>query len=836
MERKHLWQGAWITDEELPARLDNIFHSAAPVLAGSFPLEYFLDLCAAMHKDLSGKEEIYQQLLDRAVRTQGMTRDKAETLLAAIVDFIEPSHLRKKISRELGSDNPLAVERPDLREDHFESWAPLGILVHIAPTNVFTVGILCVIEGLLSGNINILKTSANQQQLPQLFFEALLSLDDRELLKPYIIILEVSSVQKDLLQRLIDTADVVSAWGSEEAISSIRAMTPRGVRFVAWGHKISFAYFSRECLQDTAAMKKVCEDVCLLDQNGCSSPQDVFIESDDFEELQSFAERFAEVLRDVSARSPRTVPDQVQQAEITTHLSITRTEEALGLTRVIQAGDYSWAVVADRRGGLGVSPLFRTVLIRPLPEPDIITTLHPMKGYLQTAALIAPKSRIIPLSRLLLGAGCLRIRAAGHMHDGYLGEPHDGVYALPSFMKRISVQLGDQLDSISTFTAFEEPYMPDLEDSPVMDKTGFQAMEIAPEYTDLTFKSGGSSGRTTYSCYTYDDYHALMNSCARGLFSAGLDPRTDRVMNMFAAGHLYGGFVSFFSILEQLGAPQYPMGVEEPLDKVGELMVEKNINTVLSLPSLIMELFAANKELFRTSPVISKIFYGGDHFSSGQQRYLKEEFGVKLIRAAAYGSNDAGPLGYQCSHCDTNEYHLLSDMQILEVFDLEDDLPAAPGTTGRLLFTSKRRRGQRIVRYDVGDTGFLHPAPCACGRLDPRFTLLGRSSDVFKAGGPFLSYADFCRHLREGFNYEALVQIVLEDEGTTTRILLRLETLPDLDPGKIKSYLLKAYRELTISVETLGVRFSVVSVPDEAFDSVPRSGKILHLVDRRGIA
>jgi len=831
--KKHLCYGTWTDDAGLERYLDEIAGQSASVLAAPFPLEYLLEICGRMERELSRGGPLYDRLLEQAAMTRGMTVDKARGMLATVIGFLAPDHLRRKLSRELGSETPLTVQRPDLREDHFESWAPLGILVHIAPTNVFTVGILCLIEGLLSGNINILKTSAGQKRLPQIFFEAFLSLDDRDLLKPYIMVVEVPSADQRLLQRIIDTADVVSAWGSEEAIAAIRAMTPQGVRFVAWGHKISFAYFAAECLQDTAAMEKVCRDVCLLDQNGCSSPQDVFVETDDFDELKRFAARFAEVLAGVSAVSPRTVPDQAQQAEITARVSVARTEEALGLTRVIQAGDFSWHVIAERRSGLGVSPLFRTVLVRPLPETDIITGLRPMKRYLQTAALVAPPSRIISLSRLLLAAGCLRIRSAGHMHESYPGEPHDGVHALPSFMKRISLQFADGLGSIGTLGAFEQPYVPDLGDSPVMGKEDFQAMEVAPQDVDLVFKSGGSSGRSTFSCYTYDDYHALMDSCAQGLFSAGLDPRTDRVMNMFAAGHLYGGFVSFFSILERLGAPQYPMGVDEPLDKVGELMVEHGINTVLSLPSLVMKLFAVNRELFKSSPVIDKVFYGGDHFSSGQLQYLREEFGVRLVRAAAYGSNDAGPLGYQCAHCAANEYHLLADVQVLEVFALDRDHPVPPGTTGRLLFTSKRRRGQRIVRYDVGDTGFLHAEPCGCGRTDPKFTLLGRSSDVFKAGGPFLNYDTFCRHLREGFGYEGQVQIVLENQGAGSGILLRLEPRPELDPGEVEAYLLSSYRELAISVRTLGVGLSVVRLPVEEFDCVTRSGKVLHLVDKR---
>jgi hypothetical protein len=42
-----------------------------------------------------------------------------------------------------------------------------------------------------------------------------------------------------------------------------------------------------------------------------------------------------------------------------------------------------------------------------------------------------------------------------------------------------------------------------------------------------------------------------MELAAEGLYAAGLEPKNDRVMNLFYAGSLYGGFTSFFTILEK---------------------------------------------------------------------------------------------------------------------------------------------------------------------------------------------------------------------------------------------------------------------------------------------
>ncbi|MDD2449686.1 MAG: acyl-CoA reductase [Sulfurimonas sp.] len=831
--QKHLWQGEWISDETLLNNIENITSFIEPVLGRAFPLEYLLEISQKMHEELSSRGELFEKFVKLAMKTQDASKPKAEAMLDSIISFISKDGLEKKLIAELGSSNPFVIERTSMKEEHFESWMPLGTLVHIAPTNVFTVGVLCVFEGLLSGNINILKTSTNQNRLPQLFLEAFLEFDTKELLKPYIIILEVSSKQKELLQQIIDSADVVSAWGSEEAIKSVQNMTPQGVRFVAWGHKISFAYFAKEKIADRDAMRKVAEDICLLDQNACSSPQDIFVESSDFEVLKNFADSFASVLGEVSPKMPRTTPSSGAEAEISTVLSIAKTEEALGLTYVLRAKDFSWSVIADRRKSLGISPLFRTILIKPLEADEIISVLHPMKSYLQTAALVAPRERVVELSRRLFGAGCLRIREAGHMHDGYIGEPHDGVYALPSFMKKISLLLGDELDRVASFTEFEGSYTRELTNIPIMNKERFQSLEVPKELIDLVVKSGGSSGKPTYAYYTYEDYHAQMKATAYGLYSAGLDPKRDSAINMFAAGHLYGGFLSFHTILEYLKVPHYPMGIMEDTEVVGKLIVEHKINSILSLPTLIMKLFADNKELFKEHKVVKKLFFGGDHFPEEQIEYLKSEFGVELVRAAAYGSNDAGPLGYQCSDCASNEYHLLSSIQELEIFELDSEVKVEDGESGRLIFSSKKRKGQNILRYEIGDTGFINKEPCSCGRVETKYTLQGRSSDVFKAGGPFLHFNKFTDCLEVGFGYSGVSQILLTNEGIDMKLTLKVEDSIGVSGEDVSKYLLKNYEDLHLSCVELGLKLETLLVGSDEFEMVVHSGKIKHIIDKR---
>ena len=188
-------------------------------------------------------------------------------------------------------------------------------------------------------------------------------------------------------------------------------------------------------------------------------------------------------------------------------------------------------------------------------------------------------------------------------------------------------------------------------------------------------------------------------------------------------------------------------GIDD-LEEVAHTIVNQRVNTLLGMPFYLNNLFTQQADVLRAYKGVKKIFYGGEHMNAQLRQRLTEEFGVELIRAGAYGSNDAGPLGYQCPHCVGNVYHVLSQTQYLEIVDQEEDRPVAPGEAGRLIFTSLARRGQKVARYEIGDMGRWVTEPCPCSRQSPRFELLGRTGDLFRAPN-FFNYQTFCRVLAD---------------------------------------------------------------------------------------
>jgi phenylacetate-coenzyme A ligase PaaK-like adenylate-forming protein len=835
MLEPHLWQGEWIDDAELERRLSGFPEWAAAATRESLDPRVLLDAAQSYADQLRAKRGNYAALKECLVEAGTGTTVEIEALLAESAEFLDRENLETKLRRELGSTSPFLPARIMYRDSIFEAWAPLGLLVHVSPSNAPTAAPLSVIEGLLAGNVNFLKTSGSESLFPQLFLDGLDRCDASGALGRFVVAARIPSDRKEWLERVFSAADGIAAWGGEEALREIRRLAPASARVVEWGHKISFAYFAKDRLEDADALESVARESCLFEQQSCSSPQVVYLETDSWPEVEKFAERFAPVLDRVSRATPRLAPSAAESAEITLVTELARQEASFGRAKVVEDNDKSWRILLDIRPALAASPLFRTIWLKPLPRENIIPILRPMRAYLQTAGLSCALGDAAELSGLLFKAGVARVRRVGDMAGSYAGEAHDGVYALQRYCRRVSVQLGSGAEGLSSFADLRGDAPPSRPDKPkVMTKADFQAMKVDEKHAQLYFKSGGSSGEPRLSVFSYDDYHEQMRAGAEGLYAAGLDPLRDRSMNLFFSGGLYGGFLSVFSVLEELRAVHFPMAAQADLAMVADSIVKNKINVLLGMPSYMISLFEQQKDALRRGAKIDKIFYGGEHFNEAQRSFLKEKFDIRLIRSVGYGSVDAGPLGYQCRFCEGGTHHLHQRLQYLEILDPEKDEPVKGEAVGRLVFTSRARRGQSLERYDLGDVGHWLAAPCACGRAAPRFRLLGRSGDVFRIGTFFFNYQKFATILSERLGYAGAVQIVLDQDGLKEKITIRLSRDSAVDAAKARAALLESDHDLAEAVERDEVLLlEAIGVASDELEKTKGSGKLVRVVDRR---
>ncbi|XLM23389.1 acyl-CoA reductase, partial [Chromobacterium piscinae] len=60
-------------------------------------------------------------------------------------------------------ERPFSLRRRDYREPRFEAWRPLGLVLHVTPSNAALLPFLAALEGLLAGNVNWLRPSSSDQ-------------------------------------------------------------------------------------------------------------------------------------------------------------------------------------------------------------------------------------------------------------------------------------------------------------------------------------------------------------------------------------------------------------------------------------------------------------------------------------------------------------------------------------------------------------------------------------------------------------------------------------------------------------------------------------------------
>ncbi|MFD9269993.1 acyl-CoA reductase [Streptomyces goshikiensis] len=828
----HYWQGTFIGDEEAARRLATLPAAVEAVLAAPLDTETVLAACDALSHALADPAHPVRARLAPHLPAGGEA--DTEELLGELAAFLGRGALTRKLRRELGGTAPQRLNRPDAKETVYEAWAPVGLVAHIAPGNAATVAPLSLVEGLLAGNVNVLKTSGADTLLAQHLLAELAALDPTGALAERVIVLRFPSSREDWLRLMCAPADAVTVWGGEAAVEGVAAHVPAGCRLVEWGHKISFGYLTADAWADERALTGLAEDICLFEQQACSSPQVVYLDTEDTGELHAFADRLAAALAARPAPAEEEL-DPAEYAELTTTEHLARLEEHLGFTRVLAAPDGTWRVIADTRPALTASPLHRTVWVKPLPRKNLIATLRPMRRYLQTAGIAGSRTDIAELSALVLAAGATRVTPLGAMTAGYAGEPHDGVYALQRYSRRVAVQTDARfaatacLDDLARPVAFPRPA------GPLLDKAAVQDLNRGVDRGDaeLYFRSGGSTGTPALSLFTYDDYDTQMHAAARGLLAAGYDPARDRTANLFYCGGMYGGFISFFSILERLGGVQMPMAAGPDHRATAEMIVAYEVDTLFGMPSYLWQLLHEEGERLRSYGGLRKIYYGGEHFTEEQRRTLTESFGIEVIHSITYGSTDLGPLGYQCTESSGGVHHLHADLHTLEILDADEDRPVAAGETGRLVFTTRARRGQHLDRYVIGDLGRALPGRCACGSHAPRFELLGRLGEVMRVATYFLNYRRFVAVAEERLRYVGEMQAVLTGGAAREALTLRMERTHAPEPATAREAFLAAYPEVRSAVTENLLVFTVELVDGAALERTPTSGKLRAVVDRR---
>ena len=428
--------GKYVNYQDSLEILNHLDERIGQTLMGEpLPIRMIIDACDRLAEKINEAEHL------PLLMSLGMTEEKAKRELVDVKMMMSKTYLEHRVAMEFDTDISKDILSPnrfipyDIQQPVKQAWYPLGVLLHIAAGNIDALPVFSVIEGLLSGNINILKLPGSDDGLSIKLLIELIEIEPR--LIDYIYVFDYPSERIDLIEKMAECADAVVIWGGEAAVAAVRKLVKPNVKLIEWGHKVSFAYVSGNVLIDNpetdAALKGIAYNMCDTEQLFCNACQGIYVDTEDFEAVISFAKRFSGILQKCSDEMQRNLsPFTIAQKtlEIETEL----------LENKLVFKSASTSVIARKNPDLELSYMFRNCWVKPLPRTKLFHTLRPNKNYLQTAALLCDEEARLTLENLMFRAGLVTITDGAHMSKGYCGMPHDGEMPLRRYMKKVTVR------------------------------------------------------------------------------------------------------------------------------------------------------------------------------------------------------------------------------------------------------------------------------------------------------------------------------------------------------------------------------------------------------------
>lgn len=346
------------------------------------------------------------------------------------VEMLSREFLEYKLAVELGEPALENVPKNAVRARRM----PLGVLFHIAAGNMDGLPAFSLAEGLLTGNVNILKLPQADNGLSVEIISKLIEYEPR--LADFIYVFDTPSSDIHAMKKMAALADGIAVWGGDEAVAAVRALAPVGAKLIEWGHRLSFAYISG--WSDKAReLEALALHIAKTKQLLCSSCQVIYLDTENENELSDFCAEFLPILERAAAEiTPASIGGRAHNTLLKHTELLENILEAKPLPHVFKGRRCSLTVKTDSE--LELSDMMCNVLVKPLPRRKILPVLRRRKQYLQTAGLICAERERAGLSDVLARAGVTRITTAGAMSDYFAGEAHDGEYPLRRYTRIVN--------------------------------------------------------------------------------------------------------------------------------------------------------------------------------------------------------------------------------------------------------------------------------------------------------------------------------------------------------------------------------------------------------------
>jgi len=263
------------------------------------------------------------------------------------------------------------------------------------------------------------------------------------LLAHTIAVLPFGSENAFVQEFLFSQSDLVRATGGEHARRSLTELAEKHhVPLAGHWHKFSFIAISREYLSRPAS--EIAElaslDVCAWDQQGCFSPQEIYVESGGTVSPREFAGLLAKEMEHTTRALPKGTNSGKMQVLDGYYQYFTK--ETMGEpVKLFPSKNHQWLVIYDESNpACEPSPLYRVIRVKPVADiMQLPQKVKPLGSFLQTVGVAIPQDRLLVFADAMGAVGVTNIRTVSGMTLQKAWEPWDGRFPLQELFEHDGV-------------------------------------------------------------------------------------------------------------------------------------------------------------------------------------------------------------------------------------------------------------------------------------------------------------------------------------------------------------------------------------------------------------
>lgn len=306
---------------------------------------------------------------------------------------------------------------------------PKGKSVHLLAGNVPLSGVTSILRAILTKNECIIKTSAADPFTATALVSSFIDVHAEHPITRSMSVMYWSHDEDiSLPKKIMNHADVVVAWGGDDAIKWAVEHSPHYVDILKFGPKKSLTIID-DPEDIAAAATGIAHDICFYDQQACFSTQNIYYIGNGLnlfiDELEKQLNVYAKIL-----------PKGFQNFDEKAAFSLTEKECLFAGYQVRKGENQSWIIIQSPLAVFGNQPLSRSVYIHQVSSlEDILPFIN--KNTTQTVS-ITPWESSFKYRDKLAQYGAERIVESGMNNIFRVGGSHDGMRPLQHLVNYVS--------------------------------------------------------------------------------------------------------------------------------------------------------------------------------------------------------------------------------------------------------------------------------------------------------------------------------------------------------------------------------------------------------------